>query len=102
MRLNRKEIADLHKILVMYNLVSECKLYLFGSRLDDSKKGGDVDLLLLCSETNYKKIQEIKFMLKSEMEFALGEQRVDLTLATPERLHSDLFLQSIRDQFVEI
>ena len=54
-------------------------IYLFGSRADDAKKGGDIDLLIL----NDEKItlsQKIKFLGNFMLQF--GEQRIDLVTYT--------------------
>ncbi|MFN7904325.1 MAG: nucleotidyltransferase domain-containing protein [Pseudobdellovibrionaceae bacterium] len=89
-------------VLTELQLLPSCKIFLFGSRLYDNKKGGDIDLLLLCSEVSYKNILNMKFKIKAELEFALDEQRVDLTIATQFSLDSDPFLLSIRDELNEI
>jgi predicted nucleotidyltransferase len=44
MRLTTKQQQDIKEIVT--NIDSSAKVYLFGSRADDSKKGGDVDLLV--------------------------------------------------------
>lgn len=102
MRLNQKEISSLLKVFENFQLLSECKVFLFGSRLDKQKKGGDIDLLLVCPEHLYSNILENKFRIKSELEFVVGEQRVDLTLATPQKLETELFLKSIKTNAVEL
>ncbi len=45
MRISNEEINVLKSKLA--ELSCDAKLYLFGSRLDDDKKGGDIDLLVL-------------------------------------------------------
>ena len=55
--------------------VPNATIYLFGSRADDAKKGGDIDLLIL----NDEKItlsQKIKFLGNFMLQF--GEQRIDV------------------------
>ncbi len=44
MRLNLKEQQVIKKILKEF--FGDVKIYIFGSRLDDSKKGGDIDIFL--------------------------------------------------------
>jgi predicted nucleotidyltransferase len=82
MRISQKEISKIKNILTEFQLLPSCKIFLFGSRLYDYKKGGDIDLILLCPESDYKNILALKFRIKSELEFALDEQRVDLTVTT--------------------
>lgn len=54
------------------------KIILFGSRIDDSKRGGDIDVLLITSDddTFIKKIHAL-----TDMQLRLGEQRIDLITA---------------------
>ena len=55
MRLSSNEINTLkHKL---YELSTEAKLYLFGSRVDDTKNGGDIDLLLVSDKLTKKDIR---------------------------------------------
>lgn len=55
------------------------KVYLFGSRTDDAKKGGDIDLLILNDEKIDLAIK-IDFLGKFWEEF--GEQKVDVVTYT--------------------
>ena len=45
MRLKTEEINAIKS--TVHNLDQEATVFLFGSRADDSKKGGDIDLLVL-------------------------------------------------------
>jgi uncharacterized protein len=53
----------------------EAKVYLFGSRLDDSKRGGDIDILILTSH-RMTFIQESKIRTAFTKKF--GDQKLDL------------------------
>ena len=72
MRLSQDEVKILKNTL--YTLNSDAKLYLFGSRLYDNKKGGDIDLLIV-SKTFTKKL-----LRKLRVEFFkyFGEQKLDI------------------------
>ena len=75
---------------------SEAKLYLFGSRTDDQKKGGDIDLLVLVSNENL--VQEIKAKkakLIYDIQGLIGEQHIDLTVSTFEKSENDVFLGEV-------
>ena len=54
-------------------------IYLFGSRADDAKKGGDIDLLIFNDE-KITILQKIKFLGNFMLQF--GEQRIDLVTYT--------------------
>jgi uncharacterized protein len=52
-------------------------VYLFGSRVDDAEKGGDIDLLIIP-----KKIKSTdKIKLKAALFEKLEEQKIDLVIA---------------------
>ena len=57
---------------------------LFGSRADDSRRGGDIDLHILAGDSNRVSLEnEIRFRVA--LEEKIGEQRVDVLL----RRHTD-------------
>ncbi len=56
-----------------------CKIYLFGSRTDDSKQGGDIDILVL---NDLAIDYETKFNFIENFCEEFGEQRVDLSTFT--------------------
>jgi predicted nucleotidyltransferase len=102
MRISQNEITKIKNVLNEFKLLPSCKIFLFGSRLYDYKKGGDIDLVLLCPESSYINILDIKFRIKSELEFALDEQRVDLTVTTDSLLNSDPFLLSVKGELKDL
>jgi len=58
------------------------KLYLFGSRVDDSAKGGDIDLYLKVE--NIDAVFEKKVEFLSQVQQVLGEQKIDLIFSQDE------------------
>ena len=61
------------------------EIYLFGSRVDDTKKGGDIDLYLVLKEHNNLFEKKIKFLSRVKRE--LGEQKIDVVFnQDPNRL----------------
>ena len=71
MRLSEEQINVLKDSLKRLDALA--KLYLFGSRLDDSKKGGDIDLLIKSKKLNRADIRKLR------MDFYrhFGEQKMD-------------------------
>ena len=53
------------------------QVWLFGSRADDDKKGGDIDLGVLSRRINLMEEIEIKQMICDK----IGEQRIDLVVS---------------------
>ncbi|MBD3807898.1 MAG: nucleotidyltransferase domain-containing protein [Epsilonproteobacteria bacterium] len=76
MRLSQTEIALLKNSLK--SLSPQAKLYLFGSRVDDNKRGGDIDLLILDDTLTKKDLRRLRI----EFFKAFGEQKLDIVLDT--------------------
>lgn len=72
MRLSKEEIATLKGALE--KLDNEAKLYLFGSRTDDSRRGGDIDLLIVSRKLDKRRVR----MLRRAFFERFGEQKVDI------------------------
>jgi predicted nucleotidyltransferase len=70
---------------------SKAEIYLYGSRTQDHLKGGDIDLLILSEQLNFKD----KITLLAEIQLKIGEQKIDLTIKPKASLNSDPFIQSI-------
>ena len=52
------------------------KIFLFGSRIDDTLKGGDIDLYLVPENRNNLYEKKIRFLL--ELDTKIGEQKIDV------------------------
>lgn len=62
MRLSEKEIKVIKDVVTKF--LNEYKIY-FGSRLDDSKKGGDIDLFIVSKDIDSERKLKIKAKLKA-------------------------------------
>ena len=78
MRLTNYEISSIKK--AFKETFEDGKIYLFGSRVDDSKRGGDIDLYIIPNK-KYKdiKTRKIKFLVK--LDEYIGEQKIDVVIA---------------------
>jgi len=59
-----------------------CNVYLFGSRVDDFKKGGDIDLYIIpnSKDKDFKPIEtKINFLIKLKRK--IGEQKIDAIIS---------------------
>lgn len=74
MRLYKEQIDVLKNKLT--TLSSSAKLYLFGSRVNDDLKGGDIDLLVVSDELTKKDLR----LLRVEFFKHFGEQKLDIIL----------------------
>ena len=63
-------------------LGSEATIRLFGSRVDDSQRGGDIDLLIEPSHSLTKRIQ-IECQLAACLYIKLGGRKVDVLIKNP-------------------
>ena len=56
----------------------KAKVWLFGSRVDDSKKGGDIDLYIEVDENI--SLLDVKLKLLGFLHMKLGEQKIDILI----------------------
>lgn len=62
-------------------LGEEVQVLLFGSRVDDCRKGGDIDLYIqgLQLDLQAQQLAKIRFLVKLKQ--AIGDQRIDVVFA---------------------
>jgi hypothetical protein len=71
---------------------------LHGSRTDPKLRGGDIDLVVHSSTLEFSD----KISLIAELKEKLGDQKIDLTLISPDQLPTDPFWLSISAHALEI
>ena len=77
MRLDRIQKAALEKALGDM----EGEVYLFGSRVDDNKKGGDIDILIFSDQDPYR------LSTKVSVDFFMEcEEKIDVIVMNPLKL----------------
>ncbi len=77
-------------------------LLLYGSRADDSLKGGDIDLLLLVTSSALAAIKLKRNYILTAIERNIGECRVDLLIAPMEPENQSEFVTSIIPKAIEL
>lgn len=82
MRLSETEIAGI-KDAVAEVFGPDAVVRLFGSRVDDTKKGGDIDLLIEVPEGRDTLANEAR--LAVALERRIGERKVDMLFVEPGR-----------------
>ena len=73
---------------------------LFGSRLDDAKRGGDIDLLIETKLTDADQIARAHTRFLSYVYTRLGEQKIDLLIDFPTRQQQTPIYEIARAQGV--
>lgn len=74
MRLTSTEINTIKQSVLA--LDAKASIYLFGSRTDDSKRGGDIDLLIESQQLTKYDLRKIRQQFFN----VFGEQKMDLVL----------------------
>ena len=78
MRLSKRYIEVIKKYFKVF--FENGEIYLFGSRVDDSKKGGDIDLYLEVKDQSNLFEKKLKFLSRVKKE--LGDQKIDVVFNT--------------------
>lgn len=75
MRLKEFEIKAIKDIIKEFD--KDAKVYLFGSRADHDKRGGDIDLLIMSDKLTDDDKGKIKLRLYDK----IGEQKIDIIIS---------------------
>jgi len=80
MRLTTKEQKAIKDTFL--EIFSKGEIYLFGSRVDDSKRGGDIDLYIVLEEKlPISAIFNKKIDFLVELKSKIGEQKIDILIS---------------------
>jgi predicted nucleotidyltransferase len=71
---------------------TQASVWLFGSRVDDSKRGGDIDLLIETDQVDVDAVMRAEIAFLGKLQMKLGEQKIDVLLDYPSRkTHPPIF-----------
>ncbi len=79
----------------IHSIDPNAKVYLFGSRVDDSGKGGDIDLLVFSRKISYGD----KLVVKKNIFSTIDEQKIDLIVTKD---GGEPFVQMVLEQGVQL
>jgi len=80
MRLTDSEIDAIKQTFL--DLFHTGKVYLFGSRVDDTKRGGDIDLYFELDENlSAEELMRLKVQYKLKLYDLIGEQKIDIVVS---------------------
>jgi predicted nucleotidyltransferase len=100
MRLNQFQIATINA-LARKHFGQGSTVYLFGSRTDDHKKGGDIDLFIShISEAILTLEAKIHFL--AELKAEIGDRKIDVVFDNDNTRQKKNFYRSIIRQKVEL
>jgi predicted nucleotidyltransferase len=89
MRLTKTQCAAIKSIIA--ELVGDkSRVWLFGSRVDDNKRGGDIDLLI---ETDQIVPNRVALLcnLEAQLVMRLGERKIDVLLKDARTIDAPIF-----------
>ena len=96
MRLSKQQITLIINAISPFIANESCELRLFGSRVHDEAKGGDIDLLLVTDkEKLLNSLLLNKHKILAAIKKEIGDQKIDLKIASQKEDQSDPFLKII-------
>ena len=78
MRVSKEEIRIIKEVILKY--IEDARIFLFGSRVDDNKRGGDIDIFVKTNKIISLQ-KQIEILTEIEMNGIL--RKVDLLLQMP-------------------
>ena len=96
MRISSKLLAEIIEIF-QNKFTADDELYLFGSRTDDNKKGGDIDLFLWTTNKRYDHWLNCKLDILGKLSMVLDE-KADLIIGCSDLAMKDSFIAQINKQ----
>lgn len=93
---NARKIVE-HEVAELVGADSIVRL--FGSRVDDEQRGGDIDLLIASPKTLDNRVQT-ECRLAARLYFKLGGRKVDVLIKDPNTLVGPVHRQALRQGVV--
>ena len=84
MRLTAEQISVIKQATTRF-FGTDAFVMLFGSRADDSKRGGDIDLYIETSKEDISEIVRAEIAFLAAVKRKLGDQKIDVLVNYPSR-----------------
>ncbi len=82
-------LTDLQRAIIRETVAetfgTNANVWLFGSRVDNNQRGGDIDLLIETELTDADAIARAEITFLAKVQMKLGEQKIDVLLDYPSR-----------------
>ena len=94
-RLSENKIKKIKDTILHYFNGEHVDVYIFGSRIDPVKKGGDIDIMIKLEKSIFDKEKfEAKVKILSNLYKVLGERKIDLLIVDePEKMIEKIALR---------
>ncbi|WP_297092274.1 nucleotidyltransferase domain-containing protein [uncultured Draconibacterium sp.] len=100
MRLSQFQITSIKSLAKKY-FGPNTAVSLFGSRTDDSKKGGDIDLFIKNKDESLLTLER-KIHFLAELKAKIGEQKIDVVFDNAHTRQKKNFYHSLTRHKIEI
>ncbi len=100
MRLSDSEINTIRKLARKF-FGEDAHIFLFGSRVDDSRRGGDIDLLVR-SKKKKDLILSAKIDFLTELKLEIGDQKIDLVIENSDDKSKSFFCKTAKKKGIRL
>lgn len=94
-------LSSVHQAIIKAETLNvfgvNASVFLFGSRMDDSKKGGDIDLFIRTDDKDELFEKKLRFLAKLKRQ--IGEQKIDVVFNEDE---NRLIEQEVRKWSIQL
>ena len=101
MRLTSHQIQNI-KLTAQEVFGPDVEVYLFGSRTDESRRGGDIDLYIDAPLRDPNEAARAKIRFLSRLKQKMGDQRIDLVLNESDETNPPPIVQSARSTGIRL
>ncbi|MEQ1601172.1 MAG: nucleotidyltransferase domain-containing protein [Methylophilaceae bacterium] len=77
-------------------------VWLFGSRVDDKKAGGDIDLYIEPQQQDSKKLVDAKLLFLMSLHRQIGDQKIDVVIKRSNTQHNEAIYHIARETGVQL